>query len=271
MNQDFATRYGPTALVTGAAHGIGRGFAEGLGRRGVSMLLVDRDADALETAAAELRERYGLSVETLVADLSDLAELDRVCEVALERELGLLVNNAGIGNSAAFLDIDLADHLAVLDLNIRACLVLTHRLAPGMCARGHGGVIFTSSASALIGAPGVAHYAATKVYERHLAEALYGELHGQGVDVLALMPGLTRTRQVNETLSEEHIAKRWPMEPGPVAEAALAHLGKRRFVIPGIANRLQALVLLLLPRGPLVRRMGRAATSSNAERSQRDE
>jgi short-subunit dehydrogenase len=262
MTENFAKTYGPVALVTGAAHGIGRGFAEGLGRRGVSMLLVDRDAAGLEATAAGLREQYRVPIETCVADLSDLAEVDRVCELALEQDLGLLINNAGVGNSGAFLDIDLADHLTGLDVNIRACLVLTHRLTPGLCARGHGGVIFTSSMSALVGAPGVAHYAATKVYERHLAEALYGELHGQGVDVLALMPGMTRTRQVTESMTEEEMAKRWPMEPGPVAEAALEALGKKRFVIPGFVNRLQARVFTRLPRGPLLRWMGKALSSS---------
>ena len=170
--------------------------------------------------------------------------------------MGLLVNNAGIGHNVAFLDVELVDHLSVLDVNIRALLVLTHRLAPAMCERGRGGLIFTSSTSALLGPPGVAHYAATKVYVRHLAEALYGELHDQGVDVLALMPGLTRTRQVTKGLSEAAIAAMPAMEPGPVAEAAIRALGVKRFVIPGLKNRLQALLLPRIPRGPLLRKMG---------------
>jgi short-subunit dehydrogenase len=261
MSEDFAAKYGPMALVTGAAYGIGRGFAEGLGRRGVSLLLVDVEGEALEATAGALRDEFSVSVETLVADLSDLSEVNRVCDVALEREVGLLVNNAGIGASGAFLDIPLDDHLAGIEINIRACVVLTHRLMPPMCERGRGGLIFTSSMSALIGAPGVAQYAATKVYERNLAEALYGELHSKGIDVLALLPGMTRTRQTTENMTEEEMESRFPMDPGPVAELALAGLGKKRSVVPGWINQLQAMVITRLPRGLLLRKLGDAATA----------
>jgi short-subunit dehydrogenase len=256
MPNTLLTKYGPTAMVTGAANGIGRGFAEGLARRGLALVLVDIDEAGLEATARAIRETQRTSVETLVADLSSQADLDRVCEAGLSSEVGLLVNNAGIGHDSAFLEVELADHLLALDVNVRSCLVLTHRLAPAMCVRGRGGLIFTSSMAALVGAPGVAHYAATKAYERHLAEALYGELHGQGVDVLALMPGLTRTRQVTMGLSEEAIAAMPAMDPGPVAEAAIEALGKKRFVIPGLRNRLQAFLFPRIPRGPLLRKMG---------------
>jgi short-subunit dehydrogenase len=261
MSDAFVTRYGPTALVTGAAHGIGRGFAEGLARRGLPLLLVDVDEAGLDSTAKAIREEQGAPVTTLVADLSDLADLDRVCEAGLSTGVGLLVNNAGVGNSAAFLEIELADHLSVLDINVRSFLVLTHRLAPPMCERGRGGLIFTSSTSAVVGPPGVAHYAATKAYARHLAEALYGELHGQGVDVLTLMPGLTRTRQVTKDLSDEAIAALPAMDPGPVAEAAIRALGRKRFVIPGFKNRLQAFLFPRLPRGPLLRKLGSDLTA----------
>ena len=257
MADGFLSKYGPRALVTGAGNGIGRGFAEGLARRGVATLLVDIDAAGLDDTAKAIRDEHGTGVETLVADLSVPSELDRVCEAGLAADLGLLVNNAGIGHSDAFLDVPLDDHLLALNVNIRAFLVLTHRLAPALCERGRGGLIFTSSMSALLGPPGVAHYAATKVYARNLAEALYGEFHSQGVDVLALLPGLTRTRQVTKDLSDEAIAKMPAMDPGPVAEAALRGLGKKRVVIPGFINQVQAFLMPRLPRGLILRRLGK--------------
>jgi len=253
----FAQRYGPIALVTGAAHGIGRAFAEGLARRGLSTLLVDVDGDGLEATARALREQHNTPVETLVADLALPEDLERVVDAGLSREIGLLVNNAGVGHKAAFLEIDLASHLAEIDINVRAVLVLTHRLLPPMVRRGRGGLVFTSSLSALMGMPGVAHYSSTKAYERHLAEALYGELQSQGIDVLALMPGLTLTRQVAEKMTEEVIRELRPMEPGPVAEAALEGLGRRQWVIPGARNQLQGLLQRWGPRGPLLRRMAK--------------
>ena len=254
---DFSQRYGPVALVTGAAHGIGRGFAQGLARRATPLLLVDMDAEGLESTAKTLREDHGATVETLVANLSVRAELDHVCEVGLERGVGLLVNNAGYGHRGSFLGIDLEDHLDVLDVNIRALVVLTHRLAPAMAERGRGGIIFTASTASLIAMPGVTNYAATKAFVKSLSDGLHGELHDKGIDVVALMPGLTRGRGTTAGLSEAEIRALPAMDPGPVAEAALAALGKRFWVVPGWKNRLQKLIYDLLPRGPIVRRRGR--------------
>ena len=257
MAKSFAAQYGPTALITGAANGIGRGFAERLAHRRVATLLIDIDEEALEKTAEELRLRHDSPVETLVADLSIRSELERVAHLGLQREIGLLVNNAGIGHNKPFLQIPLEDHLSALDVNIGSFLVLTHRLTPAMCERGRGGLIFTSSMSALVGGPGIAHYSATKAYGRHLAEALYGELHARGVDVLALMPGLTRTRQVSEGYTQAELDAQHPMEPEVVAESALPALGRKRSVVPGLMNRLQAWAFVRLPRGPLLRAMGR--------------
>jgi short-subunit dehydrogenase len=222
----------------------------------VSLLLVDYDVEALEATAKSLRESHEVAVETLVADLRSLDELDRVCDAALAREVGLLVNNAGIGHHAPFLEIELADHLSGIHVNARAPLVLSHRIIPGMCERGRGGVIFTASMAALLGAPFVGQYAATKAYDKSLAEALYGELHDRGIDVVALCPGLTRTKSVTAGMSEVEARALPAMDPGQVAEVALSALGRRPSVVPGLRNRLRALGLRFLPRGPLLRRMG---------------
>lgn len=255
MGSSFLDRYGPLALVTGGANGIGRGFAERLAQRGLSLLLVDYDVEALEATAKALRAS-GAEVETLVADLASLEELDRVCEVALSREVGLLVNNAGIGHNAAFLEIDLADHLSGLHVNARAPLVLSHRIIPAMVERGRGGVVFTASMAAILGGPYVGQYAATKAYDKGLAEALYGEFHAKGVDVVALCPGLTRTKSVTRGMSKAQAQALDAMDPAPVAEVALRALGRKPSVVPGFGNRVRAAMLGVLPRGPLLRRMG---------------
>ena len=264
MPRSFVEKYGPTALITGAANGIGRGFASRLIARKVPVLLVDIDEDGLESTANALRETSDVSVTTHVADLSRLSELERIDQLARAHEIGLLVNNAGIGHNKHFLDIALEEHLMALDVNIRASLVLARKILPAMRARGGGGgLIFTSSMSALVGGPGIANYAATKAYGRHLAEALYGELHRDGIDVLALMPGLTRTRQVSAAYTEADLDAQRPMEPEIVAEAALRALGRKRFVIPGRLNRLGAWAFVRLPRGPLLRAMGRKTAPSH--------
>ena len=252
----FAARYGPVALVTGGANGIGRAFAERLVERGLSLLIVDKDPSDLEGATRALRER-GAVVETLVEDLSQVEACQRVVRAGLEREVGLLINNAGIGHRGTFLEGSLQSHLDVLDVNARAMMVLAHGLAPAMCERGRGGIIFTASLAAFLGAPGVGNYAATKAYTRGLAECLHGELAPYGVDVLALKPGLTRAKGTTAGLSEEEVRRMPAMDPGPVAEAALRGLGRTHSVIPGLGNRLAALGYVLMPAGARLRRMGR--------------
>ncbi len=250
----FRERYGPWALVTGGALGIGRGFARRLAARGVSLLLVDRNEQAL-AETAEAARAQGVSVETLAADLRDAKALEEVCEWVPGdgRELGLLVNNAGIGHVGRFLDIPLEDHQSVVDLNVRAPMLLSYRLAPRLVARGRGGIIMLSSSSAFAGSPGVAHYAATKGYNWLLAEALLGEFSDAGVDCLAVLPGLTHGTNATRSLSEEVLRKLRPQHADDVAEDALRALGQKAYVVTGPGTSLSGHLRRLLPRKRMLR------------------
>jgi hypothetical protein len=250
----FRERYGPLAVVTGAAVGMGRGFARRIAARGLDLLLADKEADTLKQTAEELRQQHGVQVATVVADLSTAQGVETLCGEALEREVGLLVNNAGFGHTGWFMQIPLEDHLGVVDLNVRATLILTHRLGRKMLERGRGGIIFVASNSSEHGAPTVAHYAATKAYVRMLGEALFAELEEQGVDSLALSPGLTRTRTISQRLGDELARKLGAMEPEDVAEEGLRALGKRPALIAGARNRMQAILSRdLMPRARTLR------------------
>lgn len=245
------SRYGGQALVTGAARGIGRAFATHLAAEGFDVLLVDREAAECREVADELRAKYSVGAQPIVCDLSEpgLAEnAERWCE---QHDIGLLVNNAGISPLDPFLDIPLETHLATLDINCRATLVLTHVVGRSMVARGRGGIVIMSSASALSGSPYACHYAATKGYGLNLASGLWAELRGAGVDVLAVCPGLTDT----ETLRDHGLARDLPFympltEPEPVALQSLRALGKQPAVVPALADRVSAgLMSKLMPRG----------------------
>ena len=238
----FHERYGPSAVVTGAAAGIGRGFARRIAARGLDLLLADRDAAALAETAAELRDQYGVAVETLVADLTRVDEVENLCERANAADFGLLINNAGLGHTGWFMQIPIEDHLEEIDLNVRATLLLTHRLGQQLIARGRGGILFVSSTSAEFGSPSVANYAATKAYIRFLGEALFAELEPYGVHSLALSPGLTRTKTMSLRLGDEAARRLGAMEPEAVAEEGLRALGKRPAHIAGTRNRLLAIL-----------------------------
>ena len=244
-------RYGGYALVTGAARGIGRAFATYLAADGFDLLLVDREASETKALAKELAAKHGIDARALICDLAESGLSARAEEWANTYEIGLLVNNAGISLLDPFFDISLDAHLATLDLNCRATLVLTYVVGQAMASRGRGGIIIVSSASALSGSPYFCHYAATKGYGLNLAAGLWSELQGSGVDVLAVCPGMTDTKPVQDQALDKDLPFYIPLTgPEPVALGALRALGKQPVLVPTFADRMSAgLLSKLLPRG----------------------
>lgn len=180
------------ALVTGATAGIGRQFAEQLAAKGVDLVLVARDEARLAAVAGELSGRHGVAVEVLPADLSDRVQLERVAERLRDtaRPVDLLVNNAGYSLGSRFVDSPVEAEEQLLDVLVRAVLVLSHAAATTMVGRGRGQVINVSSVAGLT-ASGT--YAAAKSYVTTFTESLSGQLAGTGVQVMALLPGYVRT------------------------------------------------------------------------------
>jgi len=180
------------AMITGATAGIGREFAEQLAARGHDLVIVARDTDRLEAVAAEIRDRHGVEVEVVTADLSDRAAVGRVAErvAATERPVDVLVNNAGYGLRRPFLANDLEVEEAMFDVLARAVLVLSHAAGRAMRDRGRGTIIVVSSVAGWLAG---GSYSAAKAWATTFTEALAGELAGTGVTVTALVPGFTRT------------------------------------------------------------------------------
>jgi uncharacterized protein len=250
----FAERYGPVAVVTGAAVGMGAAFARDLAGRGLDLLLVDRDERALEACALEL-EAGEATVATLVVDLADPDAADEVCDAAGD-DVGLLVSNAAIGYVGSFLDQDDEGLLAQLDVNCRTPLKLVRRVLPRLVARGRGGIVLLSSLSAVRGSALVASYAATKAWNLILAESLWDELRDRGVDVLGVLPGTTRTPGLLSSAPQAGLATANLMEPAEVAREALDALGRVPSVIPGEANRESNAFLSSLDRVEAIKTMG---------------
>jgi short-subunit dehydrogenase len=255
----FRERYGPWAVIAGAGEGLGAAWAAALSRRGLSLLLIDRNAEPVTTLAATLASRHGAIVEPIIADLGDADSLDRILRVCDGRECGLLVCNAAQSAVGEHLDGELAAHERMLAVNCLAPLRLSHHFGRLMRERGGGGIILTSSLSAFQGNPMLAHYAATKAYNLILAEGLWDECRRRGVDVIACCPGATLTPGYLATRSAPpRFAFPPEMSPESVVEEALNALGQRPSVIPGLANRAAAFVIQrLLPRRVAIEAMGR--------------
>ncbi|MBO9604113.1 MAG: SDR family NAD(P)-dependent oxidoreductase [Novosphingobium sp.] len=213
-------------LVTGASSGIGEAFAVSLARRGHDLVLVARRGGALDALAARLRSEFPVAVETLVADLADPAGVAAV-EARLARgDVDLLINNAGMGSLAGFLDIDPADHAAMIAVNVTALMRLTHAAAKAMKAAGRGTIVNVASGIAFNVMPTAAVYAGTKGFVSQFTQALAEEMADSGVTFQLLVPGLTRTNLGGA--EENGLFDLFPAEmvqaPEAVAEAGLAGL-----------------------------------------------
>jgi short-subunit dehydrogenase len=181
-----------TALVTGATAGLGLSFARHLAADGHDLVLVARDQTRLDAVAEEMRRVYGRQAETISADLTDRADMQRVADRLADRErpVDLLVNNAGFGLGHAFLRGGVEDQERLLDIHCRAVLVLSHAAAEAMAERGTGTILNVSSVS---GFAVMSTYSAVKAWCTVFSEALAVELAPKGVRVMALCPGFVHT------------------------------------------------------------------------------
>ena len=181
---------GRTALVTGASGGLGTHIARGLAREGMNVVVSGRREDALAAVANEL-SGLGVEARAVPADLSDLSQIDPLIERS-EAALGpidLLVNNAGIETTGAFTSYTREELTSTVDVNLTAPLLLTHRLVPGMLSRGHGHVVFISSAAGKLGPAYSEPYAATKAALVGLTQSLRAEYLNAPVGFSVVCPG----------------------------------------------------------------------------------
>lgn len=187
----------PVALVTGPTAGIGRAFALRLAERGYDLVLVARDRTRLDALAAEVGTTYGVASEVIVADLTDragmaLVEARLAVETATEgrRPVDLLVNNAGFGLKHRFLTNSVDREQAALDILVTAVMRLTHAALGPMTRRGSGGIINVASVAAF---QPRGSYSAAKAWVTTFGAWASHEYAQQGVRIMTLCPGFTRT------------------------------------------------------------------------------
>ena len=235
IRADFSARYGPWALITGAAQGMGAVYGERLASLGLSVVLVDIQADLLDQQAAKVRQATpGVEVRTVVCDLNDPADVHAAVDAVADVEIGLLVANAAIGAVGRWLEVPLETKLQQVAVNCTSVLILADRLTRPMVDRGRGGVIVMASGAANAGSSFIVTYAATKAFDRVFAEGLWLELSPYGVDVTTVMPGAVNTPGFRDTIPAGHepTAAMQPADPRMVVEAALEGLGTRINVHP---------------------------------------
>jgi len=187
---------GRTALVTGAGKGIGRAVAHALARAGANVALLARTAADLERVAAEIR---GAAPDARVlvapADVADRAAVERaVARTAAELgDVDVLVNNAGIAEFGAVLDMEPEVWERIHRVNVLGTLHATRAVLGGMIARRRGDVVNVASTAGEKGAATTAAYAASKAAVLRLTESLAAEVRKHDVRVTALLPSTVNT------------------------------------------------------------------------------
>lgn len=235
------------ALVTGASSGIGETIARQLAADGTSLVVVARDSARLEKLAAEL----SVDVEVLTADLADRAAVVRVAEriASDDQPIDLVVNNAGLGYSGRFSDLDYERERNVLDVNVTALHELSHAAAVALTRRGGGGILNIASVAGYYPTAGNATYAATKAFVNSFSESLHQDLKAAGVAVTASCPGFTHTEFHDRAdIDKSTIQKFLWHDSDRVAKQALEAVGKNKArVIPGLLYNTLVGLLKVLP------------------------
>lgn len=254
---------GGTAVVTGAASGIGEALAHALARRGSHLVLLDQDAERLSGVAAAIQRAHpALRVETHVVDLADGDATTHVATMVLQRHprIRLLVNNAGVALGGRFDQVTLEEFTWVIDINFRAAVCLTHILLPALKAEPGSHLANVSSLFGLIAPAGQAAYAASKFAVRGFTEALRHELVDNGIGVTSVHPGGIRTRivesaRVGSGVSREEeeerrrqFTKLLTIEPARAADVIVNGIERRRGrVLIGWSAKIPDLLVRLLP------------------------
>jgi short-subunit dehydrogenase len=262
---------GRIALVTGGSSGIGEGFAQALAARGLQVIVTGRNEERLQAVSRGLRERHRVRVESVNIELDEPGAPERL-KAAVEN-LGmtpdLLVNNAGIGAVGAFQNTTLDHALQLLRVNIEALVVLTRLYLPEMLARRSGGIINVSSTAGFQPLPHFALYSASKAMVTNFSQALWGELEGTGVHVMAFCSG-----PVDNTRFRHNAGGRSPFadrrsQPREVAVATAIRAFERGdpLVVPGLVNGLLAQAAMYTPLKPrllVLNRVFRRSASNEA-------
>jgi len=252
LETDWKIRYGDWALVTGASSGLGADFVRQLAQKKMNIILIARRVDNMNAIAEEVENEYGVKTQVIGQDLIKSDAVDNIRNKVGEKEIGVLINNAGYGALGKFHENDYDYQVDMVKLNCVAPVELTHAFIGPMVKRGMGALIFLASTAAYQGVPFFSVYSATKSFNLFLAEGLWGEYRAQGIDIMGLSPGYTAT----EFQSQAHIKRTrgpTPAKSEDVVELALRKLGKKPSIVHGVMNKIGAFSSRLMPRGTSVK------------------
>ena len=245
-----------TALITGAASGLGYELSLLLANDGYNLILIDIDNDNLLSAKFEIEKSFASKVSILKKDLSKPNVAIEIMDEISTTTIDVLVNNAGFGLFGTFTNTEWERELDMLHLHILTTTHLTKLVLEGMVKRRSGKILNMSSLAAFQPGPLMSIYYASKAYLLSFSEAIANELKGTGVTVTALCPGPTKTefqKVVSNNTSENKISFNMAC-PSKVAQYGYSAMKKGRTVaIPGVINKFLSTIHRFVSRGMATR------------------
>ncbi len=253
MNTTHKVQGKKTALITGAASGIGYQLARIFACNDYNLVLVDRLGLKLTEIAVKFQEEFGIHVKTIVKDLSISTSPEEIFTELQQAaiKVDVLVNNAGFGTYGLFNETNLTTELEMLQVNLVCLTHLTKLFLKDMVKQGEGKILNLASAAAFQPGPLMAVYFATKAYILSFSEALANELEGTGVTVTVLCPGSTESAFHERTgMADSKLLKgKRMMDAETVAKIGYRALMEgETVVIPGLLNKLMAKSVGFIPR-----------------------
>ena len=231
------------ALITGASSGIGKSMCYYLASKNIDLILVARSKDELE----KIKSEVSVNTEIINMDLQVQDNLFKLYDLCKDKDIDILINNAGFGLFGLFQETDLFRELEMIDLNIKAYHILTKLFLRDFIKKDSGYILNVASSAGFMAGPRLSTYYATKNYVLKLTMAINEELRQSGshVVVSALCPGPVNTN-FNKVANGEFSIKE--VSPKFVAEYAIDKLfQKKMLIIPTLRIKLGIFLLRLVP------------------------
>ncbi len=237
-------RYGPLALIAGASKGLGAAFAGALASEGFDLVLVARDPEGLASITKKLTGLYAVTVRPVVCDLREPDAIRLIETVIGERTIHFLVYNAARSYIGPFLNQPVSEHLDIANVNMLTPIKILHHFGGRMVKEKRGGIVLMSSLAGNQGSGFLATYAASKAFNRILAESLWYEWRRKGVDVIGCVAGSILTPNFIQTLPEKINAfAPKPQLPEDVVKACFSRIGKTPSFISGGSNKVACFLM----------------------------
>ncbi len=240
----FKEKYGNTALIAGASEGMGAAYAHALAAKGMDLVLIARRKDLLETTAAQIAAQFGVKVMPVVCDLGAPDATAQIVSAIGDTEIDFLVYNAALSYIGPYLATSVSTHNNIAAVNMLTQLSLLHYFGGQMVKRRKGGIVVMASIAGFQGSGYLSTYAATKAFNRVLAEGLWYEWRPHGVDVITCCAGATATpNYINTKPGKASALEPKPQLPEQVVEECLKRIGTAPVFISGTGNKLVSFLM----------------------------